>query len=433
MSTGNLQVRLAARPVGLPDDSTWQIEESGLPEPEDGELRVALNYLSLDPAMRGWLNDVKSYAPPVRLGAVMRAAGVGQVTASRHPDFQEGDLVHGMFGAQEHAISDGRGVSKVDPSIAPLPTWLGVLGATGLTAYFGMFDVAHIKAGDHVLVSGAAGAVGSVAGQIAKLTGCHAVGIAGGKDKCDWITRDLGFDAAIDYKNENVGERVHALMPDGIDVYFDNVGGPTLDTALAFLRLHARVVICGAISQYNSTGQLYAPTRYLSLLINRASMTGMLIFDYADRYAEAIAQLATWLQEGKLVAREQVVTGGVRKFPDALLMLFAGANTGKLVLEVLQRQEPRRPLLQVAGDALRGVGTLERLEHQLVRSRDRGGQVGVHRAENLFLDDAHRGRRARCRQVGRVGDRVRNQRWSRYHPVRQAHRERLVAENHPAG
>lgn len=330
----NLQVRLAARPVGLPDSSTWQIEESPVPEPGDGELRVAIRYISLDPAMRGWMNDARSYAPPVQIGAVMRAFAVGEVTASRHPVFQEGDLVSGMFGVQEHAISDGRGVAKVGPAVAPLPTWLGVLGGTGLTGYFGMLDVGKVTEGDRVLISGAAGAVGSVAGQIARLKGCRVVGIAGGKDKCDWITRDLGFDAAIDYKSENVGERVHEAMPDGIDVYFDNVGGPTLDTALAFLRLHARVIICGAISQYNVTGQPYGPTRYLSLLINRASMTGMLVSDYGARFPEAIAELAGWLAEGKLIAREQIVTGGVREFPEALLMLFAGANTGKLVLQV---------------------------------------------------------------------------------------------------
>jgi NADPH-dependent curcumin reductase CurA len=239
-----------------------------------------------------------------------------------------------MFGAQEHAISDGRGVARVDLSVAPAPTWLGALGAPGMTAYFGLKDVGRMKEGDNVLISGAAGAVGSVAGQLAKAAGCRVVGIAGGPEKCAWLVEELGYDAAIDYKNSKVGAEIHRHLPDGIDVYFDNVGGPTLDSALAQLRLGARIVICGAISQYNSTGPTYAPTRYLSLLVNRASMTGMLVTDYADRFPEGVAEIAGLLREGRMVAREQIVPGGIEAFPDALLMLFAGANTGKLVLEV---------------------------------------------------------------------------------------------------
>jgi NADPH-dependent curcumin reductase CurA len=330
----NRQIRLAERPTGLPGDSTWELTEEAVPVPADGEVLVAVEYLSLDPAMRGYLNDVPSYAPPVQVGAVMRAAGVGRVVASRNPDYAEGERVIGAFGVQEHAVSDGRGLSRVDTSVASSPTWLGLLGYPGLTAYFGLFDVGRAQAGDTVVVSGAAGAVGSVVGQLAKIRGCRVVGIAGGAEKCAWLRDELGFDATIDYKSERVGRALHAAAPDGVDVYFDNVGGPVLDNVLAQLRRNARVVICGAISQYNATEGVYAPKNYLSLIVNRASMAGMLVFDYAERFPEAIEELLGWYQKGELVSREQVVGGGVAAFPEALLMLFAGANTGKLVLEV---------------------------------------------------------------------------------------------------
>jgi NADPH-dependent curcumin reductase CurA len=256
------------------------------------------------------------------------------VHASRHPEFREGDVVTGMLGVQEYAVSSERGLSRINPAIAPPETWLGALGGPGMTAYFGLLDVGRLKEGDNVLISGAAGAVGSVAGQIARLKGCRVVGIAGGKDKCSWLVDELGFDAAIDYKNDSVPDQIRRHLPDGIDVYFDNVGGPILDVALGQLRLGARVIICGAISQYNATGPTYAPTRYLSLLVNRASMTGMLVTDYATRFPEAIADITSWMNDRRLVAREQIVTGGVRRFPEALLMLFSGENTGKLVLQV---------------------------------------------------------------------------------------------------
>ena len=328
----NRQIRLANRPVGLPSAETWSISDEQVADPGPGQLRVELDYISLDPAMRGWLNDVRSYVPPVGIGEVMRARGVGRVTDSRHGGFAVGDMVAGPLGVQERALSDGSGLIRVDPDIAPAPTWLGLLGYPGLTAYFGLLDVGRAKAGDVVLVSGAAGAVGSVVGQLARIHDCQVIGIAGGEEKCEWLVDDLGFTAAIDYKNQDLDRRLRELAPNGIDVFFDNVGGKTLDSALARLAKNSRIVICGAISQYNNTAPVRGPQNYLSLLVNRASMTGMMIFDYEDRFEAATAELGRWLKEGELVAREQVVDGGIDSFPEALLMLFEGANTGKLVL-----------------------------------------------------------------------------------------------------
>jgi len=237
----------------------------------------------------------------------MRAGSVGQVVASKnHPRFRVGDFVVGMGGVQQYVATDGRGFHPIDPRLAPLPTYLGALGMTGMTAYFGMLEVGKIRPGDVVLVSGAAGAVGSVAGQIAKIKGCKVVGIAGGPDKCNYLTDELGFDGAIDYKNEDVPARLKTECPEGIDVYFDNVGGEQLEIALSRLRLHARVVICGAISQYNNRMAMKGPSNYLSLLVNRASMQGMVVFDWADRYGEAARELGTWLAQGKLKSRESV-------------------------------------------------------------------------------------------------------------------------------
>ncbi len=333
MPLTNRQFRLAARPVGLPQRSDWTFTEEPVPTPADGEVLVRVLYVSLDPAMRGWMSEAKSYVPPVALGDVMRAGGVGRVEASRHPQFAAGDFVVGMFGVQEYALGNGRGMHRVDPALAPLPTFLGALGMPGMTAYFGLLEVGRPQPGDTVVVSGAAGAVGSLVGQIAKVKGCRAIGIAGGPAKCAYVVDELGFDAAIDYKNERVGARLADLCPDGIDVYFDNVGGEILDAALARLALHARVVICGAISQYNSTAGVRGPANYLSLLVNRASMTGTLVLDYADRYAEGMAAMAGWRAEGRVKSREDVV-GGLDNFPEALLMLFKGTNEGKLVLEL---------------------------------------------------------------------------------------------------
>ena len=332
VSDTNKQVRLAARPVGMPKRSDWQFTEEAVPEPGEGELLVKVQYLSLDPAMRGWMNEGRSYIKPVAIGEVMRAGGAGEVLASKHPKFKEGDIVTGGFGVQEFALSDGKGVHKVDTRLVPLTTYLGTLGMPGMTAYFGLLEVGKPKEGQTVVVSGAAGAVGSVAGQIAKIKGCRVVGIAGGAAKCKMVVEELGFDACIDYKAEDVKAALKQHCPNGIDVYFDNVGGEILDACLSRLAMHARIVICGAISQYNATGGMKGPANYMSLLVNRASMTGMVVFDYAERYGEAAREMAHWIAAGRLKAKEDVVKGGIDAFPETLLMLFEGTNTGKLVL-----------------------------------------------------------------------------------------------------
>ncbi len=334
MSSTNTQVRLAARPSGLPQASDWDVVEEPVPTPGEGEFVVRISHLSLDPAMRGWMNAGASYIEPVEIGAVMRAAGVGTVAASGHRGFAVGDHVSGAFGVQDYALADGKGVTKIDPSLAPPLTYLGALGLTGMTAYFGLLDVGKLEAGDTVLVSAAGGAVGSIAGQIAKVKGARVIGIAGGEEKCRWLTHELGFDAAIDYKHEHVTHALRAHAPDGIDLYFDNVGGEILDAALTRLARGARIVVCGAISQYNATDRVSGPANYLSLLVARASMTGMVVFDYAPRFGEAVRDLAGWMDDGVLISRVDIAEGGVRAFPDALLRLFAGENIGKLVLRL---------------------------------------------------------------------------------------------------
>ncbi|MEU0396789.1 NADP-dependent oxidoreductase [Streptomyces sp. NPDC006208] len=334
MSRTNRQLRLAARPVGQPRSTDWEHVEEPAGEPGDGELLVQVLYLSIDPAMRGWMNAGKSYIRPVEIGEVMRAGAVGRVVASRHPGFSVGDHVSGSFGVQEYCLSDGRGVTKVDPELAPLPVHLGTLGMSGMTAYFGLLDIGRPQPGQTVVVSGAAGAVGSVVGQIAKILGCRVIGIAGGELKCRSVVEELGFDAAIDYQTEDVRKALREHAPDGVDVYFDNVGGDILDAVLTRLARGARIVICGAISQYNNTEPVKGPSNYMSLLVNRASMTGMVVFDYADRYHEAVAELAEWRATGRLRSLEDVVSGGVAAFPETLLRLFRGENLGKLVLKV---------------------------------------------------------------------------------------------------
>ncbi len=333
MTELNHRFTLAARPVGMPKRSDWNYAAEPIPDLADGQLLIKILYVSLDPAMRGWMNEGKSYVPPIGIGEVMRAGGLGRVVQSKNPAFAVGDHVYGMLGVQQFAVNLGKGLTKVDPKLAPLPVYLGTLGMPGMTAYFGLLDIGKPKEGDTVVVSGAAGAVGMVVGQIAKIKGCRVVGIAGGQEKCQYVVRDLGFDAAIDYKAEDVRKSLHTHCPDGINVYFDNVGGDILEAALANLARGARIVICGAISQYCATGPVKGPSNYLSLLVNRASMTGMVVFDYADRYAVAGREMAGWMAAGKLKTREHIVEG-LETFPDTLLQLFKGENTGKLVLKI---------------------------------------------------------------------------------------------------
>jgi len=329
----NTRVLLASRPVGLPTRDNWTIESVPVAKPGEGEFLAEVLYLSLDPAMRGWIKEGKSYIDPVAIGDVMRAGGVARVIESNHSSFAVGDHVLGISGVQSHWLSDGKGVRKVDPDLAPLPKFLGVLGMPGMTAYFGILDVGAIKEGEIVLVSGAAGAVGSLVGQIAKIKGCRVVGIAGGQEKCDYLTGELGFDAAIDYKSESLYPALNAACPKGIDVYFDNVGGETLDAALALLRFRGRVALCGAISQYNATGPIKGPQNYLSLLINRGRMEGFIVFDFEPEFPRFFRDMSQWLAAGKLQSREHIVKG-IETFPDTLLMLFDGRNQGKLVIEV---------------------------------------------------------------------------------------------------
>ncbi|MEZ4775711.1 MAG: NADP-dependent oxidoreductase [Bacteroidia bacterium] len=332
MST-NRQIKLAARPFGLPKRSDWEITDAPVPVPAEGEVLIQIMYISLDPAMRGWMNDRKSYIRPVAIGEVMRAGTVGKVISSHNPKYREGDHVYGSLGVQQYAISDGTGLTKVDPNLLPLPTYLGALGIAGLTAYFGLLDICNPKEGETLVVSGAAGSVGEIAGQIGKLKGCRVVGIAGGPEKCRYITEELGFDEAIDYKNEAVRAGLKRTCPDGIDIYFDNVGGEILDEVLAKINFKARISLCGAISQYNATTLVPGPANYASLIINRAKMEGFIVFDYASRYMEAIPELAGWIMQGKLKTRQHIEEG-IDNFPEVFLKLFSGENQGKLILKV---------------------------------------------------------------------------------------------------
>ena len=330
----NRMVRLARRPVGMAKREDFTIEDGAVPEPGPGEFRVRVDYVSLDPAMRGWMAEGKSYVPPVGLGEVMRAYAVGIVETSNNPAFKPGDAAQGMFGVQRYAISNGRGVVKVDPSIAPLHRWIGGLGMPGWTAYFGLLDVGQPKAGETVLVSAASGAVGSVVGQIAKIKGCRAVGIAGGPDKCRYVTQELGFDACVDYKGGKLAADLKAAAPNGIDVYFENVGGDILDTVLLQMNKFGRIPLCGLISAYNATSLPAGPKNLRCVLTQRLKMQGLIVFDWADRMPEAITELGAWYKAGKLKIREDVREGGVDAYPDVLNLLYTGGNLGKLVLKV---------------------------------------------------------------------------------------------------
>ncbi|WP_428264348.1 NADP-dependent oxidoreductase [Haliangium sp.] len=333
MSETNKQIRLAQRPQGMPGDDTWTLDESDAPTPGPDQFLVRNRYVSLDPAMRGWLRDARSYIEPVQIGDVMRAGAVGEVVSSNHAKFPVGAKVMGIFGVQQYALSDGQGVVVVDDTVAELPLYLATLGMPGMSAYFGLLDIGQPKEGETVVVSAASGAVGQVVGQIAKIKGCRVVGIAGGPAKCKWVVDELGFDACIDYKNQDVVEGLKQHCPDRIDVYFDNVGGDILDAVLARLALKARVVVCGAISQYNNTGPIRGPSNYLSLLVCRARMEGFVVFDYVPRYREAAMEMAGWLTQGKLRYKLDI-DEGIENFPATLRKLFTGENFGKLLLAV---------------------------------------------------------------------------------------------------
>lgn len=333
MTQTNRRFLLSKRPVGAVRRDDFTFENAPVAEPAEGQVQVRNLYLSLDPAMRGWMNEGKSYIPPVGLGEVMRALGVGEVVASKHPDFKPGDHVNGPLGVQDYFTGAPQGLYKIDPKLAPLPRYLSALGMTGMTAYFALLEVGQPRAGETVVISGAAGAVGSIVGQIAKIKGCRVVGIAGGAEKCQYLKDELGFDGVIDYKAEDVLAGLKRECPKGVDVYFDNVGGEILDAVLTRINFKARIVICGAISQYNNKEAVKGPANYLALLVNRARMEGFVVMDHAKDYGKAAQEMAGWLASGQVKSKEDVVEG-LETFPETLLKLFSGENFGKLVLKV---------------------------------------------------------------------------------------------------
>ena len=343
-TTMNRQWLLAARPKGMVKESDFRYQESPITELSDGQFLVRVLYVAFEPAMRGWMEDRASYIPPIQLGEVMRGVSVGQVIESKHPAFQPGDCVTGGYGWQEYAVTNGRGglmPTTPIPREVPLTMPLSVLGITGLTAYLGMLDVGKPQAGETVVVSGAAGATGSVAGQIAKIRGCRVIGIAGGAQKCQWLTKEAHFDAVIDYKSEPVEKRLKELCPNGINIFFDNVGGEILDAALANLALRARIVLCGGISRYNEEELPPGPKNYFALIIQRARMEGFILVDYASRFGEAIPELAGWVASGQIKYQEDIQEGFANA-PKTFLRLFEGKNVGKQLLKIADPPLPRR-------------------------------------------------------------------------------------------
>jgi NADPH-dependent curcumin reductase CurA len=332
----NREYRLAAHPVGMVNDSDFELVESPVPEPGDGEVLLRTLYLSLDPAIRGWMTGQDTYVPGIKVGEPMRAGALAEVVESRSPDLQPGELVLGMLTWSDYTVvRPGVDTVRPIPRQEPITAFLSVYGATGMTAYFGVLDVARPEPGDTFVVSGAAGAVGSVAGQIAKIEGCRVVGIAGGPKKCAWVTDDLGFDACIDYKAEDVEARLRETCPDGIDVYFDNVGGAILDAVLGQINERARIALCGMISRYNDVELSPGPRNIFTLVPNRARMEGFIVLDYLDRFLDAILQMGQWVDEGRITYAEDVVDG-LGSAPSALQRLFTGENTGKLIVKVAE-------------------------------------------------------------------------------------------------
>jgi hypothetical protein len=329
----NRQWRLAARPVGLFKESDFKLTEEPVSDPNEGQVLVRNLYLSLDPTNRGWAS-MDTYLPAVALGEVMRGGAIGVIEQSRHPKFQEGDIVQGLLGWQQYALSDGTGLNVLpkNPAI-PLTAYLGLFGHIGLTAYYGLLDVGKPKPGETLVVSAAAGAVGSIVGQIGKIKGCRVVGIVGTDEKCRWITEELGFDAAINYKTENVLENLKKHCPNGIDIDFENVGGAILDAVLSLINLRARIVLCGLISQYNADKPVPGPYNFASILVNRARIEGFIVLDYMDRAQEAMMELGQWLAEGKIKYRVEVVEG-LEQAPRAVNKLFDGSHQGKLIVKI---------------------------------------------------------------------------------------------------
>ena len=333
----NRQITLVARPVGYPKESDFKLVEAPIPTPEDGQVLLKTIYLSVDPYMRGRINQTRSYAPNVQFNEVMVGGVIAQVVESKHSDFQVGDIVNANIGWQEYGVTQGEGLRKIDPSIAPISTGAGILGMPGLTAYFGLLKVGKLQEGETVFVSGAAGAVGSVVGQIAKIKGCQVIGSAGSDEKIAYIVEELGFDAAFNYKNvTDYQAKLAELCPDGIDVYFDNVGGRITDAVFPNLRVKGRVVICGQISQYNLENPETGPRFLWHLITQRAKIEGFLVFDYADRHADALVQMAEWLKQGKLKYRETIAEGGIENAPAAFISMLKGSNIGKQLVKIAE-------------------------------------------------------------------------------------------------
>lgn len=328
----NIRYVLAARPSGAASEHHFTREELPIQQPEEGEVLIKVHYISLDPAMRGWMNAGTTYVKGVEIGAVMRAFGAGEVILSKHPDYTIGQMVTGLLGVQHYAVEKGAYLTPVNTAEAPLSWYLGLLGMPGLTAYFGLLDKANPKPGETVLVSGAAGMVGSLVGQIAKIKGCKVAGIAGGPDKCAYLLEELGWDIAIDYKHTpDMVSRLQETLPNGVNVFFDNVGGDILNAVLTRLAVGCRIVICGAISQYNQSTPV-GPSNYLKIVSARATLSGIIVFDYFGRAKEAINDISTWVKEGKVKYREQIIPG-IDQFPDSLNKLFTGENQGKLLIQ----------------------------------------------------------------------------------------------------
>jgi hypothetical protein len=333
MSEQNRRLVLAQRPTGMVDDSTTRLESEDVPTPGPGEALAQVRFISIDPTIRTWMDDAPGYLPPIGVGEVIRSGGVAEIVQSNSSRYRTGDFVFGMTGWQDYVIADEgeRAMQALPPGVSPT-TALGAFGITGMTAYFGMLDVGRVTEGDVVVVSGAAGATGSTAGQIAKIKdAAKVIGIAGGPQKCSWIVDELGFDEAIDYKAGNVSTRLRELAPQGIDLYYDNVGGEILDACLANLALRGRIVLCGAISAYNDRGHAPGIANTSALIIRRGRMEGFLILDYMDRFPAAQMEMGGWLASGQVKATEHIVDG-LEHAPDALNLLFTGGNTGKVIV-----------------------------------------------------------------------------------------------------